>query len=441
MGWGHINHWAILLCATALAPGTAVAQDGGLTAGLVLTPGLSWDDDELSAKLGIGVTLESNTSNQRLSFAFDGAIEEGLTGSLDDNTTDPRLDFSYGRESRNSALSFDLGYRRAEISSLTLDDDLTTDLLILDDGSREDLDIATTLIFGREGPFGATLDLGYREERYIDTTDPNLLDEVTMRAALGLRFRIDPRITATLGTRVSETDVDGATGTDSRNEAVTAGLELAVNPSLTTEVSIGYSQVTQSFGGTDTTDSGLTYALALLQERPNGTVSAQIRSEITEDGRLTEARVARSLDLTRGALSFGIGVSDLENQSLQPLLALSWQQELPRGAVGISLEQTVAVDTDGDSAVNRRLGVNWQQDFDRLTNLSTGLVLRDTEVLSGTGSDLQQIDLSISWRRALTPDWNMLSSYTRTLTSEKGVRDTTDNTLFFGFERGFQWRL
>ncbi|MDC1399673.1 hypothetical protein N8306_04060 [Yoonia sp.] len=418
--------------------GPVQAQDGGTQAGLTLSPGLFYDDERTRARLGFGVAFESATRSQRFALDFDGAFDSGYDDIADSLRT-PRLSLSYGLESRATALETSLTYQRAKISALVFADDLASDFLVAGTGQRADLNTQASLSFGRGAPFGGTFDLGYSQRTYLDTVDPTLLDEATRSAGVSLRFVIDPRVTATLATRGSETDVDSA-GTDQRSESVSAGLEMAVNPALTASLNLGGSRITDTtIIGTDTF-GGATAALSATQEMSGGAVTGRVASDVTTGGRLTTLRVDRSIDLPLGSLSLGAGVGQIDGDDLQTLARLSWNGESPRAQYGFTLDRALAVNRDGDSAINSQIALSWQQDLNLVSTIGAGLSLRDTDRLDPSQADSHQTNLTLTYRRDLTQDWGLRSSYTHSRNSETGASSTRDNTVFLGLERGFQWR-
>lgn len=431
------SHFFAAALVGAATAGLVQAQDGGTQANLNLSPGLFYEDDTTRARLGFGASYDSVTSNQRFSLGLDGALDSGYDDITDALRT-PQLSLSYGLESRATALDATFSYRRAQIDALVFDDDLDSDFLVLGTGERADLAASTSLTFGRETPFGGRLDLGYRQERYLDTVDPTLLDEDTRSAGLSLRFDIDRRISLTLAGQFSDTDVDGF-GTDQERRSLNAGLDLAVSQSLNASVSLGGSRITQTGVSGTTVTEGVTATASATQDLPNGSLSGTISSDVTTAGRRTTLRADRSLELPRGSLSFGAGIGQIENGDLQTLARLSWRNEGPRAQYDITLDRALAVNNDGDRAVNTQFGLSWQQDLDRLSSFGVGLSLRDTDRLDA-GPDSTQTSLSLTFRRDLTQDWGVRSTYTQRWSQETGAPDTNNSTIFLGLERGFQWR-
>jgi hypothetical protein len=436
---------ATFLGAVILGTAPIGAQEGGLTAALTLTPGLLYEDEELRTSLGFSTRLDATTRNQSFMLDFSGALESGRGGSFSDSLREPRLGLSYSVESRQSALETNLSYRNARISSLGFvsglgfADDLTNEFLFIGDGRREDLDVSTALSFGREASFGGTLDLGYQKLTYLDTTDPTLQNEETLSAGGTLRFEINQRSTITLTGLISETKVQD-TGLDQRNESLSIGIEQAVSPTLSISTSIGTSRITDTVGGLKTTREGANYTLSAMLEQPNGTLSGRVASNITTGGRLSTARVERRIALPLGALSFALGVGQVDGSTAQPLANFSWQHEMPRATFSLVLDQELAVDRDGERAVNSQIGVNWQQELNSLSRLSAGLSLQETNRLDPGNPDSQQASLSVSFQRALTQDWTLRSSYTHRRSNLSDGSNSSEDTVFLGVERGFQWR-
>lgn len=430
---------ATLLGATFLGAMPTSAQEAGLGAAATLTPGVLYEDERLRARLNFGAQITAATRNQRLALDFNGALESERGGSVSDSLRDPRLELSYGLESRQSELEANISYRRARISSLAFDDDLTNDLLVIDDGQREDLNLSTALTFGREASFGGTVNLGYRQRTYLDTTDPSLEDEETRSAGVVLRFEIDKRSTVTLSGRILETQVQD-TGLDQQSESLTVGVEQAVTPTLVVSASIGASRITDTIGGFQATREGASYTLSAVQEQPNGTLTGRIASDITAGGRVSTARVERRLELPLGSLNLALGVGKAGDSTPQPLASLSWLHEMPRATFALALDQAIAVDREGERAVNSQISFNWQQELDSLTSLSAGLNLRETDRLDIGNPDSQQASLTLSLQRTITQDWALRSSYTHRRSRVSGSSDSSEDTFFLGVERGFQWR-
>lgn len=424
-------------------PSPAAAQQdaaatGGIRADLRISQRFTQEDDEVTGKTGIGLSVTSETRRSTFGLFLDGDLEQSFEGDTSLDVTDPNLRLSFGHESRSSAVDLSLRYRESDVDTLFEDLTLGPGILVLDDGMRKDLAGSLGLEVGRDAPVGGRLDLGYAEQTYSDTTDPSLIDEATSRAALALRFRIDPRIEASLNASVVDTDRD-TPGLDVRSESVGLGLDLDVTKTLETSLYLGQTRIVESGVGPRTVTEGLAYTLSLTETRPNGTLSGSLASDIDEAGRRTTARIDRSLELPTGRLRVGVGVSEGEDDDLRPLLSLAWVRDLPRGSVGLFLDQSFSTDTDGSEALNSRFSLSYRQDLTPVSTLEAALRLGDTDFLSGPSADTRKVEIDLAYRHALTEDWDLLGGYTHTISDETGARRSYSDEIYIGIEKRFQW--
>lgn len=438
MPWKIQRHLATGLMCVAFTHGAIAQDNAGAQIGLTLSPGFVYDDDEGRARLGFDTAYETTTRNQRFLLGLDGAFDSGYE-ELDESLRSPRLRLSYGRESSATEVTAQLSFQRDTIDALVFDDNLDRDFLESGTGLRTDLNASLGLTFGRSAPFGGSVDLGYRSRGYPDADDPRLLEEETANAGLSLRFTIDPRVTARVSGRFSETDVENP-GTDQRRTSVNAGLDLAVSRTLDVSLALGATKVVSTSPVDTETNEGASSSLTAVRALPDGTLSAAIASDLTAGGRLSTLRVDRAFDLPDGAtLGFGAGIGQVDENDVQTLVRLSWSGETRTGGYSVRVDRTLAVNNEGDSALNSIVSLSWRQDLNRVSSFRTGLSLRDTTRLDD-GADQTQANLSLGWRRDLTEDWGVRATYTHRWTQEEGADETEDYTVFLGFEREFQWR-
>lgn len=428
---------AVALFACGLPLTASAQEEGGLRVGLTYSERLLRDEDDTSLRSDLGLELSAQTRRQKLAFALSGRLDKPFDDGLKGRWEDPRLSLSYGLESRQSALDFDVRYNRSDINSLVDIGTLTNPTLVLDEGMRETLSTRLGLEFGREAPFGGRLSLGYAETNYLDTISPTLLDSVTRDGALTLRFEIDPRIIARTTFSISDQDRDG--GVDVRTEKISAGAALLITQSLSADVEIGWTRVTRSGGVPRSTSDGLTYGLALQQEVPNGDYRLGLSSDINENGRRTTLRVDRSMELRDGALSFGVGLSRNNTGSTSPLYALSYSKDLPRGSLTADLQQSYNTSSTGAETRNTRAELKLQQDLTLRDQLNTTLALRETET-EGTSGSTRRLDLGFDYTRALTGDWSLIGGWTHSRRTAASGRVDIDDTLFIGLKTALEWR-
>lgn len=426
-----------VLC--SLAAARVPAQEAGTTGGFESSLGVSQrivaadDDQGLFSSTGLTLSVSDSTKSQRFFFVGTGAIERSLDGGLSPTGIDqPRLNFGYAYETRETEIAFTLDYAERDVDDSFIDP--TTDLLILDDGSRTDLNTGVTVTFGRESPFGGVFDLSRSETTTDGTTDSRLQDAVTERAGLTLSFRIDPRITATVSGDIIDTEAEGD-GTDRRTERLGTGLELAVNPILTATAGVSYDRVTVSGGQPDSTSEGFGFDLGLTLLRPRGALTGGLSSRVTENGRRTRLDFGRDLVLPTATLGVSLGLV-FEEDDVNPLYALNYAQELPRGQVSVGLQQTFTTDVDGDEAISSLLSLAYDRDLSPIDRIGAAFRVQDTDVLSGDGEDARRSVLDLTYSRLLAQDWALVGGV-----SFERTRDEEDeNQVFVGLEKTFSWR-
>ena len=439
-GKGHRKFWTAAASAMIAAlPGLACAQEaGGVSATLTFSQGLTYSDtDGTFGRTNLGYSVNSVTRSQTLGFNLSGALEQDFDGGLSMQVVNPRVGLSYGIESRQTSMNASLGYRASDVDGFVEDPDGEPEDLILDDGTREDINANLGLTFGREMRFGGSVNLGFRETAYSDTTSADLIDTDRTNVGVNLRFEIDRRITANLGYQWAQTD--RATGRDVLNEDLTAGATLEVTQTLKADVSVGLNQITVTDGGIDTVTDGLSYDINLTQSRPNGALRFSLRSNVSESGRRTAAIVGGTFETQRGEFMADVGVSEGADNQIRPLVTLRYSEDLPRGNYSIDLRQRFSTDADGDETLNSRLRFNWRQNLTQSSNLASSVTYQMTDVL-GADEDAARLELGLTYSHDLNEDWALKTSYTHSFVDQDGVDSSRENEIFVGLETALGWR-
>lgn len=432
------------ICAQAGLAQTTDPETGRPLLALTLSERLAWkdgddltlDEEGLTATTGLALSLSTATPVSDLKFDLGAGYRQNLSNGRSD-LYQPRLTLTYGRESPASSLDFDLSFRQDDIDSTFLDDDLDIDVVRSGTGTRNAFATGLGFAFGRDAPFGGSLDLDYRSRTYTDTDDPGLLDREYYRGRGRLDFRIDPRITAFVqGTR-SESDYDG--GRDELYRNLAAGAELDVTQTLSADLILGYSRITESGSVPEDTQEGPSFEIALTEARPNGVWTASFDTDINTSGqRRDTARIGREMALPRGSLAASAGLSRSESDSLSPLYALSYTHERPRSVFDVSLDQVFTTDDDGDEVLNSRLNASWLQLLTELASIEAGLVFRSTDYLGDGGEDDTALDLNLTYRHSIARDWDIVGGYTHRIDDDGSGRDRSDE-IYLTIEKSF-WR-
>lgn len=440
-GYGFLGGLAAagLLAAYPLAGlGQAQQEQGAGVAELTIGPGVRWDDEDgFEALLGVGGAIRRQTEFDDLDFEFSAGLEQGAGNIAEIPFTDRFLRLTYGRETPRNALDFGLRYRRADINDIEdLDNE---DVLEFGDGKREDYGANAGFVFGRQDPFGASLDLRYDVRDYSDTDDADFEDRERAFVAAALRFDIDPRISTEIRGELGDTDVDG--GRDTRRETLGLGLAFDVTQTLTSDLFLGQTRVTESGNVPEDTEEGFVLRFSFVEERRNGAWTGSLVSDLTDDlERRTTARVGRSLELPLGAFSAGFGLSQSEDDDVRPLYSLAYTREGPRSAFNVSFDQIFTTDDDGDEALNSRLALSYLQALTELASLRAGLAYRDTTYITGDEEDEDRLDVSLVYRQQLAEDWDLVSSYVHRI--DRDDDDTErDDEFYLGIEKTFRRRF
>ncbi|MDO6736068.1 hypothetical protein Q4555_15415 [Octadecabacter sp. 1_MG-2023] len=426
---------------TALS-GPAFAQDsGGLNANLSFSQGLvSSSEDGTYGQTNLGFTLSNVTPVQDLQFEISTGLEEQLSGGFDAEIVDPALSLSYGIENRQSALDISAKYARSDVDSFTESDDPLSSVLVLDTGTRESSGVSLGYTFGREKLFGGAFSTSYNTTSYSGTTDTDLVDVERIGAGLDLRFEITPRIAATLGYNFSDTNRTGD-GLDVRSTDVQAGVDLTVSETLNAAVSVGFDTVTStdSTGATEQED-GFVFAFNLSQDRPNGALSFNLNSTVTETGRRSDVSVANTFETRKGGeFSGSVGLTVDDNGNTNPLYAVSFSESLRRSSYSVYLNQNITSNDLGEDALNTRVGADYTHVLTATTEFQTGLDYQATDY-QGNSDDTSRFDISLGISHELTQDWSVSSRYTYSVENEDGQARDTDSRLFVGLETNFGWR-
>lgn len=187
-------------------------------------------------------------------------------------------------------------------------------------------------------------------------------------------------------------------------------------------------------GGRDTKQiRGLTGRFSAALDRPNGTLAASLSSALNNTGRRTNLRISRAYELPRGTLAFSIGATASKKTDPRPIVTLSYGQELPRGAFLASLSQET-VNARNEEALRSRLALSWQGEINAASSWNAALNLADYTVLSGDKSSTFRTEATLSWRRALTRDWDLEAGYRHIFVDSSSETLRSSNTIFLGLE-------
>lgn len=435
-----------LACFSGLS---ALAQDtGGLTASLDVSQRLEYSDNfdldvfsnpGFRATTELGFSLASETRIQRLAFFAGGQIEFGSDNESANAFADPLVRLSYARAAKNAALTLDASYQQTEINSTFTEELFGAQFVLFDTGERANFGLRANLDFGLTDPVGGSLTYSFNQVDYTDTANPDLRDATTNQLEGRVNFRIDPRLTARLTAGYIEVDEDGGQFRETTRLGV--GVEADVTKTLTVDAAVNYTNVDVE-GGEGSDNEGIGFDVDLVQDRPNGNITAGLSSDIDQNGRRTSLRFGRNLEMKAGSLGFSLGLSQRDDGDIRPLYRLDYERQLSEdAAVRAELTQSFDTDTDGTEALNTGFNLAYQQPLTKVSDISMAFNFRDTNIIDDDeGDDASRLSLGITYRHDITRNWDLAAGYSRSLTLTEGDTVLEANTVFVGLERTFDFR-
>ena len=441
------------LCVLSLLPVQPFAQGrdetGGRRTEITIGQNLEFSDNpdfeidgdsQLVSLTSLGLTHERRTNIDTLIFRIGGDVELG-TGDLQGSAfQDPFVVLSFDRDVRHTRLGLSLRYSETDVSNsdstgLT---DLDDDILGSDVGTRQNLTLEISGATGIEAPFGTDFNIRRDQLRFSDTSDGSLLDEDTDTIEAGFTFRFSPRLSLRSFVRYTDRDVEGLGGVDRETTILGATLDAEISDILSGNLTLSYDEI-EFLGATPSTTDGLSVSGGLTRLTPNGSWGLTFSSEVAESGRRDQLSLRRDLELKSGSLGLSFGLTHTEGLSTDPLYGIDWVRDLARGSISLSLNQSVTSDALANEQIDTSLSLGVTQEVTDLSSLSLDASLRDSNELGALGIDSRRVDISLTYRRELERDWDMVGGYRYSHSTQDGTVDRDSNTIFIGLERSLVW--
>jgi hypothetical protein len=390
--------------------------------------------------LGFGLDSIRTVDSFFLNLGTD--IEEGRADQDSINLTNTFGTLGYTRDTRNARAAFNLRYAEADASSNVSDEDfdLDGDVINQTDGTRRSLGYGLEGALGREAPIGASFRWNYNRIDYSGTSNTNQRDNDRDSFNGQVDFRISPLITTSLTMRYEDFNVRGD-GVD--RETLGFGWSARLEASRTDVFNISLSYDTIERTGAETaTNEGLSGSVDWTREVPDGSLAMSYASNVStnDDGRRSFLSASRTMVLPRGSLSLTLGLTGAEAIGRDPLVQANYSHTLPTGQISLGLSQTVRTDTDNNEEISTSLSAGYSQQINSLSSLGINLSFFNRNELQENDNDGQRLDVSVSYRYALTRDWGVVSGVSHRFSTEDRGEDRSSNTVFVGLDRNFSWR-
>jgi len=386
----------------------------------------------------------------------------------DANTFDDRTArLGYTRQGVNSALSFGANYSLSSVDArdpfdrrnrFFLDEDLPEDEdpvfeedpldetdLTQDRGNEQLIGARFNFETGLNDPLGVVLSGTYRDRSFIDTTDPDLFDSEIFTLSGTTRVTVTPITEARVVLRYRDSSADDTQRTDRQTSSVNLGLTQALTQVDTLDLSLGLQQIEteETIGGTrqSDTENGVIGSLSLSRELTRGTIGTTFEVDQSENGQTMTWQVNRALPLPRGSLALSVGATRDVNDNIVPSGRVNFTHQMLRSTFNASLSQDVRTSDRSNELRTTQASVGYNYEINSLSRI--GVSANFAELAQAGGPELNdttRTDLSATYSRILTRDWQLLTGYQYRIRDEETVGEATSNRVFLTLQRNFAVR-
>lgn len=449
-GFLAISGSAALFLGVAFTPSLSLAQSttpkkeeppavvGQLTVGQQIAS----DNGELIGITPIDLTYKSGTRSQTLEFNMSLPVREGSEES--DNFFDlrePQAMLHYRLFTKNSGFETRLTYRKTDLDREIYFDDISEEIVTLDQGSVSDSDILMGYAFGNQAKLGGEFTIGYNKRDYTNTADPDLYDRQTTDADFTIYLEPTPVIRARLLTSATQTDSDGD-GTDSQSLRAGAGATMQVDKLTQLDSELAWTDIQREteFNANDERAKGLSFVMKAERARPNGDWTLSFASDPGTEGRRERLTIGRNLKMPRYDLAAAVGSTRFQG-NYDPIFEISYNSKFSEvSEFKASLRQQAVTDNDGDEAINTDLSTSYRHNLGKTSSLGGNIRYRASNVQTGDRADAESIAFDVNYSHkvsndiSLTAGANMIKS-----SSGDDDRETDDKRVYLGISRSFDF--
>lgn len=380
---------------------------------LELSPSSAGRTSRATTSLSFGLIDDTplNRLNLNGSVQLQYIDRPGTTGDGFD-IGDRTLGFGYLRRGANSSFSINGSYSQADIAFsnpldmsfvdgvLVVPDDLST---ISTSGIRQNYSVNARLTFGDEGPWGASLSAGVSGQTYSGTSSPLLTDNRRTSLGVGLRYNLNPATEMTL-------DLNRGT----------------------------YQQTS----GASPQISSYTLTAGLSQEQRNGSTRVSLTLKDDFGTNRYSLNFGGSLDLPAGSISASLGASYSEGGSTDLIGSLNWQQTLSRdGVIDVQFQQQINNDSTNAASLVSALSAMYRHPLTPVSDLTLDAEFLRTRQLATGGTTVTDTNLTVTYSRQLTPDWNLDLGYVQRLRDTSTSANSDSGRVFLELSRNFELRF
>jgi hypothetical protein len=423
-----------------------------------LNAGLSVDSNEeledpspgttTRADVGAAFGLINENEVSRLALSILSEIRYG-TGPGPDDGLEFRIPLgtlSYEREGRDSFLNLNGRYFYDNVDDdvlVFLDQDLNPVDLIVDGGDLRRWTFDGRVGFGAQAPIGVEAGFYYDNRDYIDVTDPDLYDRTDFGVDGLLSFGLTETLRGRLTASYANLDEDNATQTETETTTLGFGATYEINEITVVTGDVGYTNIDETFfNSVSNVTEGWVYDFSLQREMPNGTIGAALQRTLTEAVERTQLTFDRAMDLPAGALSYTLGVSVADSGGETRFVGgINYEQDLPSGSLSLSANQSTVTSDDEEDTLVTRVVFLYNHEINSVSSFGVNFGLGRSEDIGGGASDPDvRANLGVTYRRALTREWDWLVGYEAAYSIQDGGDGATGNKVYTLVDRSFSIR-
>jgi hypothetical protein len=451
---------AALLAAGSISWAQQAEEPAGGRFTLDLSAGASFDTNEGLDDPSEGDTTRTNvgatfgfldeTEISRLAISVFSRAELAESPDPDIDGFDfriPSASLDYTREGRDSLLTLTGRYFYDRVDDdvlIFLDENLNPVDLTVDGGDLRRVTLGGTLSTGINAPIGVDVSGFFDNRDYIDTTDPDLYDRLSFGGDGALRFNLTEVMTGRLTASYARDDDDDIGDTLTETVAYGAGLSYQFDQVTTFIGDISYVTIEETtFGITDNPNEGWSYNLGVQRELSDGGVGVSLAQTVNSAATRTQISFNRARDLPDGALSYEIGysIADEDEGENRFVGGLDYRRDLPSGSITASFSQEAVANDDDEDTLVSRLVLAYAQEINSVSSFGVDFGLGRSEDIGGGAEDpTTRANLGVTYRHALTRDWDWVLGYEARYLLEDGSDPATGNRVFTLIDRSFTFR-
>lgn len=434
------------------------ANPGGLQLDLGVSTGLILDDNFKLATSG--TTGLSTISDTKLSFglsnitAVDQLVLSGsgvirfadIPGRTISGFESPDAKLTYMRDGKNSRLSLDARYRKADREFLdpfkVEQEEQNTNAQIGGGGTQTWQNYGLGYTVGLQSPVSFSVTARHSEITYANTTSTSLYDNKTDSLRTSTGFQVSPVTQLTLNTGWSHYVAKDIVGTDRISQDLSLGLQQDINPVLALNASLGWSQIDTDYSfpvPSNKTREGAIGSVTLTQALANGTIWGSATSSLSVNGTRQSLSFGRDWTLPLGTLSASAGATRGANGGGDFIGSLAYSRQLQTSDFSVSLSRSASTNSASEDVLSTRVSANYGYQIDNLSRVDLTANYGVTDNTT-TGVKIERATLRGAYTRQLTADWNLVGGVQFRTYDETAVGDAQSNQAFVTLDRNFTFR-